>query len=419
MHSRKSLCAAVAALVSLLFVQSASYAGAGSKGFYPGKVRYFGWKNFKIKQPTPPVQVATNVNVKDFGATGNGTTNDAPAIQNAIAAAKASGQGVFFPPGTYLHTTVIQANGVALIGAGGGTTLLANTFATAVILSGVSPSIQNLVLNSVPAGGGATTTDPNMATLAVVGATNFNVQGITIVQGTGRPGVFLQQSAVGQVTSVTFTGSGGGSDFGVLMDGCANTSIIGNSFTGESSCIVLGVASNFTCNSIAIIANSINASTTGILIQNGNTLLLDQNSIQLPGVGNPIFLFSCTNYLVQRNSTFGGANAVVAQNLAAGQTGIIAQNVFRNCGGSGAVLQCSGAGSAIQFLSNQFGECGTTLIQPVIGVNTLSGPDSVPILNNVYAGHGNMLNFYVQSVQHLNVVSGNAQTQSVLGNSIP
>jgi hypothetical protein len=42
-------------------------------------------------------------NVKDFGATGNGTTNDRLAIQNAIddAAADATKAGIFFPAGTY------------------------------------------------------------------------------------------------------------------------------------------------------------------------------------------------------------------------------------------------------------------------------------------------------------------------------
>ncbi|WP_413207570.1 glycosyl hydrolase family 28-related protein [Rhodospirillum sp. A1_3_36] len=40
--------------------------------------------------------------VKDYGATGNGTTNDQPAIQSAINDAQSAGGGtIFFPPGTY------------------------------------------------------------------------------------------------------------------------------------------------------------------------------------------------------------------------------------------------------------------------------------------------------------------------------
>lgn len=53
-----------------------------------------------------PRDIPTMVNVKAYGATGDGTTDDAAAIQAAIAAAAAasgtSKADVFFPPGTYL-----------------------------------------------------------------------------------------------------------------------------------------------------------------------------------------------------------------------------------------------------------------------------------------------------------------------------
>ena len=44
--------------------------------------------------------------VKQFGATGDGTTNDAPFIATAVAAAIANGIPLYFPPGTYNITTV-------------------------------------------------------------------------------------------------------------------------------------------------------------------------------------------------------------------------------------------------------------------------------------------------------------------------
>jgi Pectate lyase superfamily protein len=59
-------------------------------------------------------------NVKYYGATGDGTTNDAVAIQSAINAANnAKGGTVFFPPGIYLIESALQLKGIVkLLGSG-------------------------------------------------------------------------------------------------------------------------------------------------------------------------------------------------------------------------------------------------------------------------------------------------------------
>lgn len=68
-------------------------------------------------------QVATKLNayvdvVADFGAVGDGVTDDTAAIQLAIDTVEALGGGiVFFPAGTYLVTKLTLANKVSLIGA--------------------------------------------------------------------------------------------------------------------------------------------------------------------------------------------------------------------------------------------------------------------------------------------------------------
>lgn len=57
------------------------------------------------------------VNVKDYGATGNGSTNDTTAIANAYTAA--AGRPLFFPNGTYLVTALpALQDGDRLVGAG-------------------------------------------------------------------------------------------------------------------------------------------------------------------------------------------------------------------------------------------------------------------------------------------------------------
>ncbi len=68
------------------------------------------------------------INVKQYGAAGDGTTDDTAAIQAAIDAAPASGATVMFPPGTYIVAPqktvgiVIKSN-LRLAGAGAGSVL--------------------------------------------------------------------------------------------------------------------------------------------------------------------------------------------------------------------------------------------------------------------------------------------------------
>ena len=61
--------------------------------------------------------VALAVNVKDYGATGDGETDDTAAIQAAIDA----GRSVYLPPGTYVLSRELRVwNSVQLIGERGG-----------------------------------------------------------------------------------------------------------------------------------------------------------------------------------------------------------------------------------------------------------------------------------------------------------
>ncbi|HEX3781689.1 MAG TPA: glycosyl hydrolase family 28-related protein [Pseudonocardiaceae bacterium] len=72
--------------------------------------------------------------VRDYGAVGNGSTNDATAIQNAVNAAATNGGTVYFPPGQYLvNTGIVPASNVALVGAGcGNTVILAGSAVSAI-----------------------------------------------------------------------------------------------------------------------------------------------------------------------------------------------------------------------------------------------------------------------------------------------
>lgn len=78
-------------------------------------------------------------NVKDYGATGNGSTNDAAAIAAAATDAAAAGGGtVYFPAGVYITSTAVSLNnmrGVKLLGASSRRSDQTNPAATSVIKS--------------------------------------------------------------------------------------------------------------------------------------------------------------------------------------------------------------------------------------------------------------------------------------------
>lgn len=61
---------------------------------------------------------ADTVNVKDFGAKGDGVTDDTAAIQAALNSAKTTSRCVFIPKGAYIITQIAIPNGLRIYGAG-------------------------------------------------------------------------------------------------------------------------------------------------------------------------------------------------------------------------------------------------------------------------------------------------------------
>jgi parallel beta-helix repeat protein len=107
------------------------------------------------------------LSVKDFGATGDGVTNDAAAIQAAVNAATAN-QTVYFPPGTY----AVGAAGIAV------------TNKTGVTLLGDGAIILITAISTL-------TTNLGVATIRLSGCTRSGVRGLEI-NGNG-----IASSAIG------------------------------------------------------------------------------------------------------------------------------------------------------------------------------------------------------------------------------
>ena len=125
------------------------------------------------------------VSVKDFGAVGNGITDDTAAIQAAMNAS----YSVYFPSGTYLVTTqLVPTHAVDLIGAGREATkinLNVNDFGIKTTVSGRTVAIRDMSLfgnTSLTNNAGVSLFDNGNRALERLAVYNFAQIGVQIVQ---------------------------------------------------------------------------------------------------------------------------------------------------------------------------------------------------------------------------------------------
>ena len=123
--------------------------------------------------------LAALVNVRDFGAVGDGVTDDAGAFQAAIATAQTRSSPVYVPasPTAYLLGASLTLDGVALVGEGAGSTLkLALSSGAALQLVGTGPRLSGLRL--LGPGASAVPSSP-----ADVDLSGISLDGVAILGG--------------------------------------------------------------------------------------------------------------------------------------------------------------------------------------------------------------------------------------------
>lgn len=134
------------------------------------------------------------INVKDFGATGDGATNDQTALQNALTYASSVGRDVYIPAGQYRHSGVLTISGITVSGDGVATKLIATDSTPsnpqhAILLTGSSPKLQNVEIYSTWIGGRQTNTNAHGVTW--INATDFEISGC-VVHNTAAAGILGQ-----------------------------------------------------------------------------------------------------------------------------------------------------------------------------------------------------------------------------------
>jgi hypothetical protein len=383
--------------------------------------------------PGPPtLKAVPTVNVKDFGAKGDGTTDDTTSINNAVANAKSTHKVVLFPAGTFYHAGTLTFDSVAVTGVGPTSVLKANPGNeenTALILTGTSASITNMVVSTQGVvDGDDSFPEATEGNIVVQNATSFTVQHVTLIQGQNETGIFITGSNGGYCDSVDVNGYGTGAapDTGVWIDNSQFVTVSNSLFQNQNDGIRM-THENGPTSSISILSNTIGTTTPNFGIRlagiNGDGVTgvgMLKNTIQMANDNNgtyAAYFNNCNSVVFSQNTTSGGNLGVYLTGTGSGANSVTL-NTIRGCGSAGVNVN-STTPTILAIVQNKFGECGLTDNSASSAVILATGSAvnlaSVTVTNNSYQGHANGLKFEVNGANLAAAnISGNTQTQTNL-----
>jgi hypothetical protein len=397
-----------------------------------------------------PASAAQNFNVKNFGATGNGVTNDTSALQSCFAAANAvQGSNIVFPPGNYLYegNLIVSGTGVSVVGEHA--TLISGSTSAVLVCNGTRESVQGLTFS--------TQVDSEFA-LEFEQATSFLAQNNTFNNGFDTC-VFVVQASNGQLLSNRFsfnTGAGafavedsskiliesnvGGGNFEQDFLNVAdsnNISVVSNRFTDlavigfATDCDTISYQHNvfsylqsgitFTdVNNLTISGNELSASSTtaavALVLSGGQNTLIASNTMQigqigvqtggtgnLQVIGNTMSNFQTETFLLTGGSTVIAKGNTITRGGIAIFTGgnsnlTVAGNQIAQC--QQQAIQSEDDAGTLTISNNTTRACGLSPNSPpaVIFVDS-PGATSIPITHNSYTGNTANLQFFIRCIQ--------------------
>lgn len=332
------------------------------------------------------------VNVKSFGATGDGATNDATTIGSAATSARASGKPLYFPAGTYQISTAIDVSGISKVfGDGCYLSIIRSTSATADALSknSVTPIIiRDLKIASTPvksAGAGIRIagnsegdriqnvlfTDQFRA-IQVDAAISYHIFHCEIVDTIDK-GIYLQNTANadsgdGRIAYNLFSTSKGGSTVACYQISSGGLSFIGNKILKHTFGFYLDVGAADVTGILDISNNSFDSQADSCIymqsIAGGSWLQTNITDNILIGANAPT---NTTGTCIK----ISGSNSSIARVSITGGTMGYVTNGINISGGSAIDIQ------GVSFTANAVGN-------PTAIVTSASWPNSGNIGQNFY-----------------------------------
>lgn len=353
------------------------------------------------------------VDVTDFGATGDGKTDDSKAMQAAFdcltsLAARQSSAALHIPAGTYIVTAPINvtissdaaSGGIAISGEGSGSSIIlsraqseANTLTIVPKIKGrnrIGIDIQNLGLQRDGKGGTAiavkpvVTGDREMRTLLHLEAVKIGAasSGSYYDIGLDSTGLFLPSIngvAMSNVREACFA-MGASYGPGIYASSCSGAAVgVDIPFAGEGEevekstfqdvgigvriALVQGKASGPGPTSGTIAGNTIKARKVGILISGKRSMALSRNTIT-----------------AAKGSTWDGGIRLTD----AGQFIVSDNTISGNASGSGITLSVGGSGGKRSGLQNLI--AGNTLENLATGIAVQAGLQETHVLDNRFDG---------------------------------
>lgn len=317
----------------------------------------------------PVLKNLAKIDVKDFGATGDGVTDDSAAIRYAFESATSG--TVYFPPGTYRTAPVLVPSGFNIEGDGTSSVLMSIDVSGFIIqiANGVGNFVRNLTINGI-----ATAKNASNTGVRLDSCRKALVEGVQILGGIGGTGIQVKNCTDVTVKGCFFEGNWA---TGVTVyDKSTDIIVDSNHFNGlkESSVQVLSQTLDGVQVSRVVITNNtvLNNTNRGIVNYGGRDVVIANNTIEstssaaiMVHLETTLTTYAPENTIVLGNvianagnlaPTFGNKTAIEISTSAI-NTQIIG-NIIRDSNGAGILVN---AVSGVSILNN-------TLLRNITGV---------------------------------------------------